>query len=79
MLLPHPDWLNILPPPHFLAQGRKREAHHFELQPLGCIVCSGKVINSHPAVHYPSYLSNNKQPAGPLILSNTTAGTPNTI
>ena len=34
-------------PPHFLAQGGgggARRAHHFELQPLVCIVCSGKVI-----------------------------------
>ena len=31
------------PPPHFLAQGGQGGAHHFELQPLVCIVCSGKV------------------------------------
>ena len=31
------------PAPHILAQG-ERGAHHFELQPLVCIVCSGKVI-----------------------------------
>ena len=29
--------------PHFLAWGG-RGAHHFELQPLVCVVCSGKVI-----------------------------------
>ena len=52
--------------PHYLAQVGQRGAHHFELQPL---VCSGKVITlTQHAVHYPGYQSNNKQPAGPLIL-----------
>ena len=32
------------PPPHFLALGGQGGAHHFELQPLVCIVFSGKVI-----------------------------------
>ena len=31
------------PPPHFFGPGGKG-AHHFELQPLVCIFCSGKVI-----------------------------------
>ena len=31
------------PAPHFLVQGGQGGAHHFELQPLVCIVCSGKV------------------------------------
>ena len=47
-------------------QSGAKGAHHFELQPL---VCSGKVITlTQHAVHYPGYQSNNKQPAGPLIL-----------
>ena len=32
------------PPPTFWPGGGARGAHHFELQPLVCIVCSGKVI-----------------------------------
>ena len=30
-------------PPTFWPRGGKGGAHHFELQPLVCIVCSGKV------------------------------------
>ena len=55
------------PPPTFWPWGGKG-AHHFELQALVCIVFSGKVINSYTAMHYQGYQSNNKQPAGPLIL-----------
>ena len=55
-------------PPHFLARGGKGGAHHFELHPLVCIVCSGKVITLTQQCITQVTKVMYKQPAGPLIL-----------
>ena len=54
--------------PHFLAQRGARGAHHFELQALVCIVCSGKVITlTQQCITQVTKVTTNSQ-QDPLIL-----------
>ena len=56
------------PPPPLFGPGGARGADHFELQPLVCIVCSGKVITLTQQCIIQVTKVTTKQPAGPLIL-----------